>query len=568
MLLLGRNPYPGKTNHNIYGKTKSTQAFHQKIFFGENTDGLDEYTGTWDTPQVVHLLKRTMFGAAIADVNYFKSIGMSQAIDELLTEAPAPSTVPLNNYSSDGYTDPTGVAAWDTWINTGIDYADDEMNQKRVDSVRCWWMGQLLNQTRSIHEKMTLFWHNHFAMDALAHISDIPARPWYDQYLILRANALGNFKQMVKAITLNPAMLCYLNGNTNKKQAPNENYGRELQELYTIGKGSGSHYTEDDVRAAARVLTGHTVDSYFNYYFDTAGHDDSNKNFSAFYSGTVITGKSGSNGANELDDLLTMIFATTESAKFICRKIYSFFVYYKIDDTVENNIITPLAQIFRDSGYDIKPVLSTLFKSTHFYNLVYSGACIIKSPLDFLIGLVREYGVKLPDPSDIPSCYTVWEMLLQRSATLQQEILGIPEVAGWYAYYQAPAFHELWINSVTYTERNAFTDLLISTGDMMNMISLIIDPLVFAQKLSHPEDPNLLISDSLDILYRVPLSDDSKTYLKQNILLTGQTTDYYWTQAWDSYINNPSDMIAKETVLTRLQSLYKYLMNLPEYHLS
>ncbi len=373
---------------------------------------------------------------------------------------------------------------------------------------------------------------------------------------------------MVKAITLNPAMLCYLNGNTNKKQAPNENYGRELQELYTIGKGPGSHYTEDDVRAAARVLTGHTVDSYFNYYFDTAGHDDSNKNFSAFYGGTVITGKSGSNGANELDDLLTMIFATTESAKFICRKIYSFFVYYKIDDTVENNIITPLAQIFRDSGYDIKPVLSTLFKSTHFYNLVYSGACIIKSPLDFLIGLVREYGVKLPDPSDIPSCYTVWEMLLQRSATLQQEILGIPEVAGWYAYYQAPAFHELWINSVTYTERNAFTDLLISTGDMMNMISLIIDPLVFAQKLSHPEDPNLLISDSLDILYRVPLSDDSKTYLKQNILLTGQTTDYYWTQAWYSYINNPSDMIAKETVLTRLQSLYKYLMNLPEYHLS
>jgi len=402
----------------------------------------------------------------------------------------------------------------------------------------------------------------------MQHIDIIPARPWYDQYMTLRANALGNFKQLVKAITLDPAMLIYLNGNTNKKTAPNENFGRELQELYTIGKGPDSHYTEDDVRAAARVLTGHTIDSNFAYYFDIAGHDDQNKAFSSFYGGTIVTGRSGASGTGELDDMLNMIFSTTESAKFICRKLYSFFIYYKIDDTIETNIITPLAQLFRNSGYDIKTVLAALFKSDHFYNLVYSSACIIKSPIDFLVGLIREYGVKLPDPADIPSNNTVWEMIHQRSATLQQEILGIPEVAGWYPYYEAPVYHELWINSVTYTERNAYTDLMISTGDMMSSVSMIIDPLAFAQKLSNPGDPNILINDSLDVLYRVPLSDDSKTYLKQSILLSGQTTDYYWTQAWNSYIANPSDMIAKETVLTRLQALYKYLMNLPEYHLS
>jgi uncharacterized protein (DUF1800 family) len=415
---------------------------------------------------------------------------------------------------------------------------------------------------------MTLFWHNHFAMDAGAHISDIPAALWYNQYLTLRANALGNFRQMVKAITLDPAMLIFLNGNTNKKTAPNENYGRELQELYTVGKGPGSQYTEDDVRAAARVLTGHTVDTNFLYTFSPADHDDQNKAFSAFYGGTIITGRSGPTGVNELDDMLTMIFATTESSKFICRELYNFFIYYKIDDTIEANIITPLAQIFQSSGYDITAVLSALFKSEHFFNLVYSSACIIKSPLDFLIGLIREYEVKMPDSTDMPSSYAAWEMLLQSSSTLQQEILGIPLVAGWYAYYEAPAYHELWINSVTYPERNAFTDQMISTGNTMNSVTLVIDPLAFVQKLSNPGDPNLLISDSLDILYRVPLSDDSKTYLKQSILLSGQTTDYYWTQAWTNYINNPSDMIAKETVLTRLQALYKYLMNLPEYHLS
>ena len=108
------------------------------------------------------------------------------------------------------------------------------------------------------------------------------------------------------------------------------------------------------------MLTGHTVDSYFNYTFDVAGHDDQNKAFSNFYGSTIITGRSGAAGAGELDDLLNMIFSTQEAAKFICRKLYGFFVYYKIDDTIETNIITPLAQVFRSSGYDITTVLSVL----------------------------------------------------------------------------------------------------------------------------------------------------------------------------------------------------------------
>jgi uncharacterized protein (DUF1800 family) len=544
---------------------KNVSHERAKFFYG---NGIDEYTGDWDTPHVVHLLKRTLFGAKVEDVNYFQSLTMSQAVDELLTATPEPTTVPLNNYSSDGYADPTGVAPWQTWLNSGIDFIDATMNQKRADSLRCWWMGQMLNTGRSIHEKMTLFWHNHFAPDASQHYLDIPAQLWFNQYLTLRANALGNFQQLVKAVTLDPAMLIFLNGNTNQKTSPNENYGRELQELYTVGKGTGSHYTEADVETAARVLTGHTVDTNFNYYFDPAQHDDKNKAFSDFYADTIITGRSGPNGVNEVDDLLTMISNTSESAKFICRELYNFFVYYKITPDVETNVITPLAQVFQESGYDIKTVLSTLFKSEHFFTMTYSGACIVKSPLDFLLGLCREYGVQMPATNDDASNYTAWQMLLQHSTVLQQEILSIPVVAGWYAYYEAPAYHELWINSVTYTERNAYTDMMISSGDMMNSVSMIIDPLVFAQQLPNPEDPNKLIDDSLDILYRVPVQDKAKTFLKQSLLLTGQTNDYYWTQAWNNYIANPSDAIVKQTVFTRLQSFYKYLMNLPEYHLS
>ena len=528
-----------------------------------STAGIAPYAGDWGAPQVAHLLKRTLFAATVQDITYFGSRTMSQAVDELLQPAAAPQTVPLNNYGAD----PTGVASWQTWINTGILYVDQVMNANRLTSLQCWWIGQLLNPGRSIQEKMTLFWHNHFAMDATQHFGDIPARLWYNQYLTLRQYALGSFTQLVKAITLDPAMLIFLNGNTNVKTAPNENYGRELQELYTIGKGSGSQYTQDDVHAAARVLTGHTVDANYNYIFQPGNHDDQNKTFSGFYSNHIVTGYSGTPGAGELDDLLSMLFATAESARFICRRLYNFFVYYKIDDTVEQNVIGPLATIFRQSGYNISAVLSALLKSQHFYDLAGSGACIIKSPLDMLIGLTREYGISIPGQSQPAGQYAAWDMLRQRSELLQQAVMAIPLVAGWEPYYQSPQFHELWINSVTYTERNFYTDLLIGTGDMMNGTTLQIDAVAFAAKLPNPGNADRLISDSLNVLIRPPLSDNTVLLLKRTILLSGQVNDQYWTNAWNAYVADPTNMEAYSLVDTRLRAFYKYLMNLPEFHL-
>ena len=493
---------------------------------------------------------------------------MSDSVDEILTPSAAPSTVPLNSYSSSGYSDPTGVAPWATWINTGIDYQDADLNSMRLDSLKCWWIGQLLNEKKTIHEKLTLFWHNHFAIDSSVHADDIPARLWYDYYLILRADALGNLKQMVKEMTLSPAMLCILNGNTNKKTSPNENYGRELQELYTIGKGVDSHYSEDDVRTAARVLTGHSVDSSFNYIFDIAGHDDQNKAFSNFYGITIITGRSGTAGAGELDDLLNMIFSNPESAKFICRKIYSFFVYYKIDATIENNIITPLAQVFRSSGYDITAVMSVLLKSDHFYNMAYSSACLIKSPLDFSSVFMREYQVKLPDPSDLGSSYSAWEMILQTTTTCSRKFFVFLKWPGGMHIMKArPIMNSGSIRSPIPSGMRL--PIMITSGAMMNMVPLLIDPLAFAASLANPGDPNLLISQSLDVLYRVPVSTETITNIKQTILLGGLTTDYYWTGAWDAYVANPRDpWVLKEPCSPDLQTLYKYLMNLPEYHLS
>jgi uncharacterized protein (DUF1800 family) len=558
-------------NETLLSKTtvaKLQLSSSAKTLQGPLTEGLQEYSGTWDTPQIVHLLKRTLFGAKQKDIQYFKTKTLSQAVDEILQPTAAPASVPLNNYNVNGYVDPTGVALWQTWINTGISLADTELNKHRIDSLKTWWLGQAVQPSRSIHEKLTVFWHNHFATNINNSGDKIKARFWYDHYLTLRKNALGNFKTMAKAITLDPAMLYFLNGDTNVKGSPNENYARELQELYTVGKGPNSKYTEDDVKAAALVLTGHTVSpTTFTYFFDAGKHDATNKEFSTFYSNKIITGFSGVNGATEVDALLDMIFLQEELSKHICRKIYRFFIYYKIDSSIEQTVITPLAQIFRNNNYAIQPVLATLFKSKHFYDLVYSSACVIKSPLDFVIDLCNEYNVVMPDASNNEATYAVWQSIQSEASEMQQELGAIPEVAGWYAYYQEPAFHELWVNSSTYTRRNIFTDRMIADGIMNNNQTIVIDPIAFADQLANPGDPNLLINQSLEILLRYPLSESAKEFIKRSILLSGQLQDYYWTNAWDAYkvdTNNPG---TKAIVLSRLKSFYKYIMNLPEYHL-
>lgn len=553
--------------------TKATAAKHQvtaktDVLFSPLVEGLQEYSGTWDTPQIVHLLKRTLFGVKAQDIQYFKTRTLQQAVDELLQPTLPPANFPLNNYNVNGYTDPSGVALWQTWINSGMAIADQDLNEKRIQSFKTWWLGQALVPSRSIHEKLVVFWHNHFAINTDNSGDKIKARFWYDHYRTIRQHSLGNFKSMVKAVTLDPAMLYFLNGDSNLKNAPNENYARELQELYTVGKGPNSKYTEDDVKAAALVLTGHTVSpTTFTYFFDAGKHDATNKEFSSFYSNKIITGYSGVNGATEVDDLIDMIFAQEEMAKHICRKIYRHFIYYKIDSVVEQTIITPLAQIFRNNNFNIQPVLATLFKSKHFYDLVYSSACIIKSPLDFVIGLCNEFNVALPNINDSEAIYSVWQSVQSEAAAMQQELGAIPEVAGWYAYYQEPAFHELWINTATYTRRNIFTDRMIADGVTNNNQTILIGPLAFADQLANPGNPNLIITQSLEILLRYPLSESAKEFIKRSILLSGQSQDYYWTNAWDAYKANPNDAGSRATVVNRLKSFYKYIMNLPEYHL-
>lgn len=532
--------------------------------FFRTQSGINPYAGPWTANEVQHLLKRVMFGATRADINYFKTKTVSQAIDELLAPtAPLPSP-PLNDYAASA-TDPN-VPAGQTWVANPIN--DGTLNSLRRSSFKKWWTGVMLNQDRSIREKLTLFWANHFGTET----ADISFGNYvYNHHTLLRQNALGNFKQLIKAVTIDAGMLRYLNGYLNTNTAPDENYARELQELFTIGKNPATglfDYTEDDVKKAAKVLTGWRINgTTYTVFFEPARHDSSSKTFSSFYNNTTIVGRTGAAGAAETDDLINMIFQKNEVSKFIVRKLYRWFVYYKIDAATESNVIEPLAAIFRSSNYEIKPVLEALLKSEHFFDVLNRG-CMIKSPVDKVIGSLREFEVVFPSvTTNYLDAYGMWNYIFGWLNSMSQNIGDPPNVSGWPAYYQEPQFYQLWINADTLPKRNRFTDTMLLTGYTRSGKKIMIDAVAFVKNIPNAEDPNVLLNEILNIIYRVPLTAATKQTIKQQTLLSGQTTDGYWSTAWLDYISNPTQ--ANYTIVNnRLKPLLQYLMNLAEYQLS
>lgn len=530
--------------------------------------GISSYTGAWTEQEVIHLLKRTMFGATKADINYFKGKTMSQAVDELLNPTAPQPAPPIKEYvttTTVGAVPDTNILQGSTWIND-IN-SDGTVQSQRRASYKKWWTGVMINQDRSIREKLIMFWVDHFGNEA----TDVGNANWvYKQHDLIRQFALGNFKQLVKTISTDVSMLRYLNGYLNIASAPDENYARELMELFTLGKGPDSKYTEADVKEAAKVLTGWQVNgTTYTATFNSNRHTANgvNKTFSSFFNNTVINGRTGATAGDlELTDLINMIFAQQEVSKFIVRKFYRWFVYYTIDSATETNVITPLADIFRSNNYEIKPVLTALFKSEHFFDVLNRG-CMIKPPADQVIGSIREMNTKFPVLSDWDTNYGLWNTFYTWMVNMGQNLHDPPNVSGMPAYYQEPLFHEIWINSDSLPKRNQFTDTMINTGYSRNGQRVQFNCVDFAKTLTNPGNPNDLMDEVLSIFFRNDLSVQSKSQIKTQILLSGQQWDYYWTNAWTAYEASPTTANFN-TVNTRLKSLFQYFLNLSEYQLA
>lgn len=529
--------------------------------------GIELYTGAWEEPQVAQLLRRLLFGIKKSELDYFKTRSMEEVVDELLTPSPLPPP-PVNDYNGidAGVTDPT-IPFGQPWVEAAY---SNPYEGFRIISLKSWMIKNMINQQANIHEKMVFFWHNLLVTQTW---DLFISKASYQYFTMLRRNALGNYKTLIKELTLDPAMLIYLNGTFNNKDAPDENYGRELQELFCVGKGPGSQYTEGDVQAAARVLTGWVV----NWpTFETAGvgtsffypdfHDTTNKQFSSFYGNKVIQGKAGASGAEELDELLDMIFDAPETARYICRRLYSFFVYSEIDEATEENVIVPLADIFRSENFEILPVLQALFKSAHFHDELNRGA-IIKSPLDHALGVWRTLGLQSPLPGNIQLDYVIHSNILWHMASLGLEVGDPPNVAGWPAYYQVPQFDKSWITTDTITTRAITTDSLIYWGFWVApTLQIKADLIAFVSTLDDPANPTALLQDTARLVLGMDLSAAVVTDLK-SILLSGQQQDYYWSDAWYNHVGNPTHEEYKLIVQTRLQAAFQRLLQLGEYQL-
>ena len=527
--------------------------------------GINPYTGAWGKNEVIHLLKRTMFGAKKTDVDYFATRTLAQTVAELLAPVAANPAPPIKEYatSTQPGTPDSNIAQGSTWVNDINN--DGTVQAQRRTSYKKWWTGVLINQDRSIREKMTFLWIDHFGNEA----QDIGNGNYtYTQNVLVRSMCLGNFKQMVQAITKDVAMLRYLNGFQNTATAPDENYARELQELFTLGKSSASQYNESDVKEAAKVLTGWQINgATYQTIFTPTRHSSVNKQFSSFYNNTLITGRTGATAGDlELTDLINMIFAQPEVARFIVRKLYRWFVYYDIDATTEANVIQPLADIFRNANYSIVPVLDALFKSEHFFDVLNQN-CIIKTPADLVIGSMREYNVAMPLASDWDTNYGHWSTLQTVMANMGLNLHDPPNVAGMPAYYQAPLYHEIWINTDTLPKRNQFTDTMTNSGYTRNGFKMQFNFVEYVRTMYNTGNPNELIDEALAYIYRLPLSPQVKQQSKTQLLLSNQQYDYYWTNAWSAYLASPT--VANFNIVnTRLKDLFRYLMNLSEYQLS
>ncbi len=534
------------------------------------------YSGSFDLPELRHLLRRTLFGVKLSDLDFFSDMSLEEAVDHLLREIDLPEP-PVNNYDIE-VSDPE-VPKGELFVEKRATWAIEELDDAargaitsgRLNSLRAWMIKFSLNQERSVHFKMFQFWSNHFGANTG---QAFMIKTAYDYYKLLWNFSFGNFYDLIRAITINPNMLIFLNGTDNIKDAPDENFARELQELFCIGKGPEAAYTEEDVQKAARVLTGWginwdsmNVDGPPESAFFEWNHESSSKRFSEFYNNTQIVGKAGDRGAEELDDLLEMIVYHPECPKFICRKIHNFFLHSDIDEETETNFILPLAQHFVESGYNIKELLRAFFMSDHFFDKRWRGA-LIKSPMDVMLGFWRTNDVVYPADGDpLDEDYYTHLMMYYYMYDMGFGFGEPPSVAGWPAYHQTPSYDRLWITTYTLISRIVISDSFTNGYGLWTPLRGIKwDYLAHTRTIPEAHDPNLLIDYLEEMHFAVELNGPIRWVLK-NILLSGQATDGYWTDAWNAYVNDPNNKEYEAIVNSRLQYFYTYLFQLPEYQL-
>ena len=354
--------------------------------------------------RVAHLLRRAGFGYTPAELDEYTALGFQGALDRLLNPER------IDNSALD------------------LALASAQIDVTRIEGAKYWWLTRMLNTRRPLEEKIALFWHNHFATAA----SKVPLPAlMLQQIQLFRDRGLGSFETLLQQVTRDPAMLIWLDNRQNRKQAPNENYGREVMELFTIGVGN---YTDDDVKQAARAFTGYGLAPYRRgnpppvFQFHPAQHDNGLKTF---------LGVTKNWDAN---DVLAALVRHPAHAGFLTTKLFRYFVH----DSPSSDTIARLSNTYVSSGFDIRSTLRDMFGGPEFLSpQAYHG--VVKQPADYVVGALKALQVRNVGP-DLP----------QALRRMGQDLLNPPDVSGW----KTGAY---WINSSTLFERFNFANRL-ATG--------------------------------------------------------------------------------------------------------
>jgi len=378
----------------------------------------------WNYARAAHLIERAGFGAPPEEIARLAKLTPRQAVDELVDyQSIRQDLLPFDeSLIWDAGMDPfppsraeavriareRGVGLGEAVLPPGtqrrlqpvVDKFFYSLLANGIETQRLglWWANRMLSSKRPLEEKLTLFWHGHFATGQNK-VRDY--RMMLRQNELFRTQATGRFRDLLVGILKDPAMLVYLDNGENIKSHPNENFGRELLELFTMGVGN---YSEHDVREAARAFTGWTND-VLDFKFDAAQHDSGTKTFL------------GKAGALDGEDIVNTILAQPVTAEFITAKVYRFLVRDEMAPAVK----TELARTYRDGGYDLKPVLKRIFLSRDFYSPA-SGGVQIKSPVLLVVSTYRKMGLR-----EIPTIPDFGRM----TASLGQSLFEPPNVAGW-----------------------------------------------------------------------------------------------------------------------------------------
>lgn len=376
-----------------------------------------------DADDATHLLIRTGFAPTPAEIGPYVGLTRAAAVERVLATARTDAVTPLPAWTAEI---PMTRAQRNALTPEARREAQHERGQ-HYDELRAWWMREILVTPSPLTERMTLFWHNHFASGA-----DKVAEPllmaW--QNALLRRNALGSFATLLHEVAKDPAMLLYLDGASNRKGKPNENFAREVMELFTLGEGQ---YSQQDVSEAARAYTGWGVDpDTWRYVWRRAQHDDGMK--------TVL----GKSGPFDGDAVLDILLAEPQTARFVSAKLWREFV----SDTPDPAQLDSVAARFRASGYDIEAALGALLVTPAFWDERNRGV-LVSSPVEFIAGTVRRFEVS----------YASTAMFAHTSAALGENLFYPPNVKGWPGGVT-------WINSATLLARKQFVEQLFrATGE-------------------------------------------------------------------------------------------------------